>query len=282
MSGFLPPSPIALFIFPSRKHHLAVKKSATSVLDELTAPFDEDSKQGKNFPPHVYLRRLQDATPGLYSIKRSAPVVITVDGVTAISVVTNIEIEVEPDVTRTYSDVGAAGIEDGASAKDIADAIKIASSDSLKRAMLAAGVNLETYENGDYEADEAEEEKPKRRGAAKAKKAPVEDDEDEDEDEEDEKPKRRAKPAAKPARGGKGWTGEDDIGFGANKDVAWKDIHGSWLQYCLDNFDDGPNLTKVNKEIERRGDDFDPEEGDGKKPAPKRRASGRTGGKGKY
>jgi hypothetical protein len=247
-SAVSPRLPYGFYFSQIRKHHLAVKKSgAEALLADLTAPFEDEQKTGANssIAPHHYLRRLVDTVPGLYSIKRSAPVPISIDGANAIAVVTNVEIELD-EVTRTFADVGAQGVTQSEEDKNLANTIKGASSDSLKRALLAAGVNLDTYETGDYEEETAA--KPAR-ASKRATKAVEEEPED---DEPEEKPARRTtKPAAKPARGGS-YDGTEDIGFGANKDVAWKDIHGGWLAYCEGQFDDGPNLKKVIREIERR------------------------------
>jgi hypothetical protein len=257
---------------------LAVKKpAATTLVDDLTAPFDEDQKSGKTFPPHVYLRRLLDVAAGSYSITRANPVVITVGDASAIAIVTNVTVEVEEGVERIYGDVGATGATDSQEDKDLANAIKSASSDSLKRALLAAGVNLDTYEEGNYEEEVAEKPARSTRRAAKPK------DEEPEDEEEDEKPARRSsKPAAKPAARGK-WTGDEEIGFGKYKDKLWSEIHGGWLAFCESTFEDSRNKTKIEKEIARREDEgtYDPEEDDGNKPKgkPQRRASGRTAGR---
>jgi hypothetical protein len=272
---------VAFSLTELRKHHLAVKKQA-SIVDDLRAPFDDDQKKtqkdGKRKFTTVghqhFIARLLDVVPGAYSVHRGTPVILTHDGAAAVAIATHITIEVEDGVDRVYGDVGASGVTDSKEDKDLANAIKAASSDSLKRALLPAGVNLDSYDGEAYVETEEEEEDEKpapRRGRKPVKEEP------EDEEEEAPAPKRKT------SKSSSKWDGSEDC-FGKFKDVTFADADGSWLAYCAKTFDEGANLTKVEKEIARRKDEdiWDPKEGDKPSSGGKRRPSGRTGRGGDY
>lgn len=239
-------------------------------LDLLREPFDNDQIEEvdgfRNVEPRHYLQRLID-TGEDYSIERGTPVVIKHGDASAVAIVTKVTF-----VGNVYADVGAKPLDDSDESKQLAYKVKAAASDSIKRALLGAGLGLELY-NDD---DEPEEEKKPARSSRRSTKS---NDDDEDDDSEDAKPKRGS---SKPARGSRGkWDGSEEVGFGSHKGEAYSDVDGSWLAYVSDTFDDGPNKTKIEKEIARREADgtYDPEEGNDKKKSAAKKSSRNSGSK---
>jgi len=202
-------------------------------LDTLREPFDEDvittNDDGfSNVAPVHYIQRLinsglkYEILPGALQYNPNGS-----------SITVSLTLSLTIDGTN-YS-FGGFGEGDSASA---------AESVALKRAMLKIGVGIDLYTN-DVEVKKKTKYTPK----AKAKAAP------EDEDEEDEAPKKAIKKRSS-------WTGEDEITGGAHKGETWAEQEGSFLAWIIDKMDAGsPFHNNATKEIERRGDDFDPEEG---------------------
>lgn len=179
-------------------------------------------------------------------------------------------------------------------------AIKAADGDGIKRAALKLGVNLDLY---CQDNDEEEKDEPRSRTRSSSRRerssSRSNDDDAPAEEPEEEKPRTRSsergssRPSRVSSRGssrdsGKqnadNWDGEQEISFGTYEGTKWKDIHGSWLKYMTEG--DKPR-DEVFWEIDRRGDDYDPEEKDPKFAkkgnrggGPTRRESGRRSGRG--
>jgi hypothetical protein len=249
---------------------------AKEPIDLLREPFDEDQitkgTNGSSVKPVFYIEKLVDSGES-YSISQTIPVLLTHDGAAAVAVVTKVVFG-----EQEFMGVGASAADSSDESRDLANTIKSAASDSLKRALLNGGVNTEEYKKDFNAEDEDDDPKPKRK-PARTSKAKTRDDDDGDNDnkeDREEKPKRGRTSGKSRSSKSEEWDGSEDVGFGTHSDETWGEVDGSFLAFIMDKFDEGSaNYNKAEAEIERRGDDYDPKEGS-KKPAPKKssRSSG--------
>lgn len=283
------------------------KSVADQIIDALLEAFPPEINQGKdgeqkNVKPGYYVEKLLNLRKLGANVSITYPngngFLVEVDGAYAFSKDVRVRIDAE-GFEGTGDGTGSVAIivDKEFDSTKLANAVKAASSDGLKRACLNLGINLSTYLGNDLEDEEEddEEEKPRsRRGSSRRSR----DDEDENENEDEEKPRSRGrarnndddnedeeKPRGRSNRGSgssrgsrgssKKWDGTKKVPIGKHKDEEYSEVPGSWLVWAVDTLDpkDGPCADDAQKEIDRRKDDgtFDPEEG-----KPKGRRGGRT------
>ena len=234
-------------------------KNLSKPLDILREPFDPEivtnSDGFSNVQPIFYIKKLVDSAAE-YSITRHSLTLLTFKNAAAVAVNTDITFK----DGETYGDVGASAVNDSEESRELANAVMAASSTSLKRSLLSLGVGVALYEG---------REPTPRKTFNKSSKPAVDNDDEDDE------------PAVKKSasKSKKGWTGDEEIGFGAHSDEKWSEVDGAYIQFIIDKFDEGSsNRVKADNEAERRGSDFDPTEC----AKPKQKAtSSRSGGKGR-
>lgn len=266
------------------------KAQIGSVTKRFTSKGKKVTKKFPNVDPRYYFERLAELDDlGVdYHIRKASPTqVLEIAGHQVVDAATTIVIEHE-EYNKTVTGEGSEPIYEGMSEDEAAFAVKSAATDAFKRACAQLGIGahlleLEIEESEDESEDEEEEDEKPRSRRTRSRRQEPEEDEEESEDEEEKRPARRSSSRSNSRSSGKGgskeWDGEMEINFGSYNGVKYKDIHGSWLAFGEEKFD-GTRLEFVKKEIDRRGDDFDPEERDpNQKGGGRTRSTNRTSGK---